>query len=68
MTESWSERNRLKSVGGVVLAAASGVLLTVLVLILFYRAGGLPAVAPPVALGNEAATAWTNAGSLSRNP
>lgn len=53
MTESWSERNRLKSVGGVVLAAASGVLLTVLVLILFYRAGGLPAVAPPVALTGD---------------
>ncbi|HHW76864.1 MAG TPA: hypothetical protein GX399_07500 [Xanthomonadaceae bacterium] len=39
-----------QAVGGVALAALGGALLAALVLILFYRAGGLPAVAPPVVL------------------
>ena len=50
MTEPGRWGVRWRPVGGVVLAALGGALLTVLVLLLFYRTGGLMAVAPPVVL------------------
>lgn len=50
MTEPGIWGVRWRPVGGMVLAALGGALLTVLVLLLFYRVGGLTAVAPPVVL------------------
>ena len=40
----------VRAAGGVLLAASGGILLTALVLVVFYRAGGLPSVAPPIIL------------------
>lgn len=50
MAESGFKSIRWRSIGQVVLAALGGAVATVLVLLLFYRAGGLTAVAPPVVL------------------
>jgi hypothetical protein len=50
MTEPGILGIRLRPVGGVVLAMLGGAVLTALVLLLFYRVGGLTAVAPPVVL------------------
>lgn len=50
MMESSDGKSHLRRIGWIGLAAAGGALVTVLVLILFYRAGGLPTVAPPVIL------------------
>lgn len=54
MGEAGDKKTRLRSIGGVVLAAAGGFLLTALVLIVFYRTGGLSVVAPPVVLAGDA--------------
>ncbi|HRD65336.1 MAG TPA: hypothetical protein PKY50_04200 [Candidatus Competibacter sp.] len=54
MRESWHAKDGLRSISGIVLAAVGGAVVTVLILILFYRAGGLPSVASPVVLtGND---------------
>lgn len=54
MTEASHRISRLRSAAWIGWAALGGALLTVLVLIVFYRAGGLADVAPPVVLaGND---------------
>lgn len=45
---------QLRRVGGVILAAVGGLLATVLVVLLFYRVGGLEEVAPPLVLTGAA--------------
>ena len=46
--------DRLKPVGPVIAATVCGFLAMALVLVLFYRAGGLVAVAPPIVLAGDA--------------
>lgn len=53
MQSSWMEE-RLRPVGRVIAATVCGFLATALVLVLFYRAGGLEEVMPPVVLAGEA--------------
>ena len=53
MTESWSGLRRLRPYGWWLFAVAGGALASVLVLLLFYRLGGLSVVAPPVVLDGE---------------
>lgn len=53
MTGTWSGLRRLRPYGLWLLAVAGGALASVLVLLLFYRLGGLPVVAPPVVLDGE---------------
>ncbi len=50
MTGTWSGLRRLRPYGLWLLAVVGGALASVLVLLLFYRLGGLPVVAPPVVL------------------
>ncbi len=50
MTGAWSGLRRLRPYGLWLLAVAGGALASVLVLLLFYRLGGLPVVAPPLVL------------------
>ena len=53
MTGTWSGLRRLRPYGLWLLAVVGGALASVLVLLLFYRLGGLPVVAPPVVLDGE---------------
>lgn len=53
MQSSWMA-DRLRPVGRVIAATVCGFLATALVLVLFYRAGGLEEVMPPVVLAGEA--------------
>ena len=53
MTGTWSGLRRLRPYGLWLLAVVGGALASVLVLLLFYRLGGLSIVAPPVVLDGE---------------
>jgi len=53
MTESGRSAIQWRAVGNVALAAVGGVLVTVLVLLLFYKTGGWSVVAPPVVLSGS---------------
>lgn len=52
--QSLYRANHLKPVGQVIAATGCGLLATALILVLFYRAGGLATVAPPIVLAGDA--------------